>query len=58
MRVKASDELLLPLLERAGRRTKKTDLYQLAAVMKWEEIHPEVHRKLDRIGSVLLPGQQ
>ena len=58
VRVKASDELLLPLLERAGLRTKKTDLYRLAAVMKPEEIHPEVRRKLDRIASVLLPNQQ
>ena len=53
--VKASDSLLLPMLERAGRRTKKTDLYQLAAVMKPEEIHPEVEEKLDRIAKELLP---
>ena len=54
-RVKASKDLLLPMLERAGRRTKKTDLYQLAAVMKPEEIHPEVEEKLDRIAEELLP---
>lgn len=53
--VKASDSLLLPMLERAGRRTKKTDLYQLAAVMKREEIHPEIREKLDRIAEGLLP---
>ena len=53
--VKASDSLLLPMLERAGRRTKKTDLYQLASVMKREEIHPEVREKLDRIAEELLP---
>ena len=53
---KASDALLVPLLERAGRRTKKTDLYQLAAVMKPEEIHPEVVEKLDRIADELLPA--
>ena len=54
-RVKASEDILLPMLERAGRRTKKTDLYQLAAVMKPEEIHPEVREKLDRIAEELLP---
>ena len=54
-RVEASKDLLLPMLERAGRRTKKTDLYQLAAVMKPEEIHPEVEEKLDRIAEELLP---
>lgn len=54
--VKASELLLIPMLERAGRRTKKTDLYQLAAVMKPEEIHPEVTEKLDRIADELLPA--
>lgn len=54
--VKASDEFLIPTLERAGRRTKKTDLYQLAAEMKPEEIHPEVVEKLDRIADELLPA--
>lgn len=54
-RAKASEDQLIPMLERAGRRTKKTDLYQLAAVMKPEEIHPEVVEKLDRIADELLP---
>lgn len=54
--VKASEDYLIPMLERAGRRTKKTDLYQLAAVMKPEEIHPEVVEKLDRIADELLPA--
>lgn len=54
-RVKASEDILIPMLERAGRRTKKTDLYQLAAVMTPEEIHPEVGEKLDRIAEELLP---
>lgn len=56
VRAKASEDLLAPMLERAGRRTKKTDLYQLAAVMKPEEIHPEVVEKLDRIADELLPA--
>ncbi len=56
VRLKASDELLVPLLERVGKRTKKADLHQLAAVMKREEIHPEVVEKLDRIADELLPA--
>ncbi len=54
-RVKASDELLLPMLERVGRPEKKTDLHRLAAVMTPAEIHPEVCEKLDRIAAELLP---
>ena len=56
VRLKASNELLVPMLERVGRRTEKTDLHQLAAVMKPEEIHPEVVEKLDRIADELLPA--
>lgn len=56
VRLKASDELLVPLLERVGKRTGKADLHQLAAVMKPEEIHPEVVEKLDRIADELLPA--
>ena len=56
VRVKASDELLLPMLDLAGKRVKKTDLHQLAAMMQPDEIHPEVRSKLDRIASELLPG--
>lgn len=54
-REKGSDNILIPMLERAGRRTKKADLYQLAAVMRPEEIHREVKKKLDRIAEKLLP---
>ena len=53
VRIKASEEFLAPLLERAGRGTPKRDLYMLAAGMTEEEIHPEVHEKLDRISEVL-----
>ena len=53
VRVKASDEFLVPLLEHAGRPTPKRDLHLLAALMKPEEIHPEVIEKLDRIAEVL-----
>lgn len=54
VRVKASDELLLPMLDRAGKRLRKTELHRLAAVMKPEEIHPEAVLKLDRIAAELL----
>lgn len=53
VRIKASDEFLTPLLERAGRGTPKRDLYMLAAAMTAEEIHPEVRKKLDRISASL-----
>lgn len=54
-RIKASDEFLVPLLERIKNYTTKSELFQLAAVMKQEEIHPEITEKLDRI-MVLLPS--
>ena len=53
VRVKASDEFLVPLLEEMNRSTPKRDLYLLAAVMEKEEVHPEVREKLDRIAEVL-----
>ena len=40
---------------RAVKRSK--DLYLLANLMTREEIHPEVHRKLDRIAAILKPTQ-
>ncbi len=52
MRVKASDEFLIPLLERIENYTTKSDLFQLAAVMRQDEIHPEVSEKLDHILSL------
>lgn len=58
VRVKASDEFLTPLLERAGRATPKRDLYMLAAAMTAEEIHPEVREKLDRISESLAPPRR
>ncbi|MEJ5239177.1 MAG: AAA family ATPase [Limisphaera sp.] len=57
VRVKASDEFLIPLLEDLGKSTPKKDLYLLAACMKPEEVHPEVREKLDRIAAVLNPPE-
>ncbi len=56
VRLKASDEFLVPLLERVGRPTPKRDLYLLAARMEPAEIHPEVIEKLARLAATLLPG--
>lgn len=56
VRVKASDEFLVPLLENLNKSTPKKDLYLLAAVMNADEIHPEVHEKLDRIAESLNPA--
>ena len=53
VRVKASDEFLVPLLKSVGRPTPKKDLYLLAAEMSEAEIHPEVIRKLDRIAEAM-----
>ncbi len=57
VRVKASDEFLVPLLENLGSNTPKRDLYLLAAVMNKDEIHPEIHEKLDRIAESLNPHE-
>ena len=54
VRMKASDEFLVPLLESAARPTPKRDLYLLARAMKADEIHPEVSEKLDRLAELLL----
>ena len=53
VRVKASDEFLVPMLEDIGKDTPKKDLYRLSAAMKPQEIHPEVREKLDRIAASL-----
>lgn len=55
MRMKASTEFLVPLLENIGKRTPKKNLYQLANVMNKYEIHPEIVEKLDRIAEALNP---
>ena len=52
VRVKASDEFLVPLLAEIGRPTPKRDLYLLAAEMQPDEIHPEVVEKLDRVATL------
>ncbi len=57
VRVKASDEFLVPLLEHLGHSTPKSDLYLLAAIMTKDEIHPEVCEKLDRIAELLNPTE-
>ena len=53
--VKASGDFLVPLFEEVGRPTPKHDLYLLAGVMRPDEIHPEVVRKLDQIAQALGP---
>ena len=55
VRVKASTEFLVPLLENLDRSTPKRDLYLLAAAMRADEIHPEIREKLDRIAASLNP---
>ena len=57
MRVKASDEFLVPLLQELDKSTPKKDLYLLAAKMNKDEIHPEICEKLDRIATSLNPPQ-
>lgn len=52
-RIKASEEFLVPLLDKTGNNTPKKDLYLLASVMTEDEIHHEVLDKLDRIAEVL-----
>ena len=53
VRVKASDEFLVPLLEHLERPTPKKNLYLLAAAMNEDELHPEVTEKLDRVAQAL-----
>ncbi len=52
-RVKASEEFLIPILQRVGMDTRKRDLHLLAAKMHAEEIHPEIVEKLDHIANHL-----
>jgi len=49
MKVKASDDLLMPFFQKIGKPLNKSELYLLAAEMKPNEIHPEVIAKLDAI---------
>ena len=51
VRVKASNELLIPLFQKLRISITKQDLFQLAECMLPEEIHPEVIDKLDRIAN-------
>ncbi len=55
VRIKASDEFLVPLLKKIGKPIPPRDLYLIAAKMKPEEIHPEVRQKLDAIAQLVLP---
>ena len=57
VRMKASDEFLVPLLERASKPTPKRDLYLLARVMESREIHPEVREKLDQLGTLFVSSE-
>ncbi|HUT04273.1 MAG TPA: AAA family ATPase [bacterium] len=51
-----SSKALLPaFLEAAELGLSKKDYYQIAAVMKKAEVHPEVKEKLDEMERVLLP---
>ena len=56
-RVKASDEVLLPLLRGLGIAVSKRDLHRVAALMDGSEIHPEVKEKLNTIADCLLPNE-
>jgi hypothetical protein len=56
VRVKGSDEFLVPLLTEIGKPTPKKDLYLIAAFMTPDEIHPEVKEKLDEISKTFYPG--
>ena len=57
VRVKASHEFLIPLLETINIPMPKRDLYLLAAKMRAAEIHPDVREKLDRIAAELNPTE-
>lgn len=58
VRVKGSQEFLIPMFQNAGLDIPKRDLYMLAAEMRAEEIHPEVRGKLDRIAEHFGAGAQ
>jgi len=51
-RVKASEDLLIPLLSGMGANIAKKDLFELAAIMEPEEIHPDVIAMLDKIADI------
>jgi len=51
--LKASEDILIPMFEHIGKPLSKKDLYQLAAVMTPEEVHPEVREKLDMMAEWL-----
>ena len=53
VRLKASSEFIVPLLEKLGVDMPKRDLYLLAELMQEDEIHPEVVEKLDHIAQSL-----
>jgi len=53
--VKASEDILPQLLSEAGVDLPKTDYYQIAAVMRPEEVHPDVRSMLEAIVEQLLP---
>ncbi len=58
MRIKASDEFLVPVLGKLGQNTPKRELYLLASKMTEDEIHPEVREKLDGIAESLIPAAE
>ena len=51
-RAKASEDILIPLLRKVGLTTGKRELFELAAAMKPDEIHPDVKGVFDKIAEV------
>lgn len=56
-RVKASEDVLLPLLRAMKIDIGKRELFELAAAMKPEEIHPDVIGVFDKIAEVFKLGR-
>ncbi|MBN2208036.1 MAG: AAA family ATPase [Candidatus Coatesbacteria bacterium] len=54
--VTPSSKTLLPaFLQKVGLALSKKDYFQIAAVMRKQEVHPEIKQKLDEMQCVLLP---
>lgn len=54
--VKASDGILIPLLNSLGQKITKSELHRLASVMKSDEIHQDVKEMLDNIVKIFELG--
>ncbi len=55
--IPASKNLLPAFFEKARQTLSKKDYYQIATIMKNEEIHPEIKIKLDEMEKALLPSK-